>query len=129
MSPTAEDVENWKDQQGGRPGTFPDPQAYRDLARYSSLFTQARSLRRPPANAVPVAPIHRGEQAAAALEANLTTLESKLDAMLDAFEDRAGASSGSADKKTATTKIGEASSSAKSGNDKEQADDRGKKPQ
>lgn len=31
-------------------------------------------------------PIHRGEQAAAALEANLSTLESKLDAMLEAFD-------------------------------------------
>ncbi|KAF5134189.1 hypothetical protein E5D57_004822 [Metarhizium anisopliae] len=41
-------------------------------------------------------PRRRGEQAATALEANLTNLESKLDAMLAALEEKASGAEGKA---------------------------------
>ncbi|KAM4054887.1 hypothetical protein HRG_005706 [Hirsutella rhossiliensis] len=59
MAPTEDDVKNWKDQEGEATDMA---QAYRDLAR--------------------------GDQTAAAIEADLDRLHSKLDALLDALDDK-----------------------------------------
>ncbi|KAF4505198.1 hypothetical protein G6O67_007173 [Ophiocordyceps sinensis] len=59
MAPTEEDVKRWKDQEGE---AIDMAQAHRDLAR--------------------------GDQAAAAIEADLDRFHSKLDALLDALEDK-----------------------------------------
>ena len=74
--------------------------------------------KRPAANGL--ATMNRGEQAAAALEASLTTLESKLDAMLEALEDKADASSPAADAKAPATdaKIEDKAQANTSGNEK-----------
>ena len=62
-------------------------------------------------------PPARGEQAASALETGLSSLESRLDEMLDAFEDKAAEVAERAAKKKAAEKEAAASSAAAAAED------------
>lgn len=72
------------------PAPRPTKQAYRDLARYQRALDSSRPPQRPSANAAAPAPLstRRGDQAAAAIEADLDRFHSKLDALLDLLEDK-----------------------------------------
>ncbi|KND94905.1 hypothetical protein TOPH_00346 [Tolypocladium ophioglossoides CBS 100239] len=85
--PAPEDAKSWEDQEGevtDMAQTLPGTTS-------SSLPHLSRPLTSPPANAVRLPSENRGEQAAAALEANLSALHSRLDAMLAGLEPKEAA--------------------------------------